>query len=333
VTVEDGVRELHFYYATSPKLVSPYRDPEAQEIWQSIRKEAQNQNVDRVVFRREEIRSGRLTSFWVERQPDGEWPQSMLSDCGDVPGPAFSTLFEAARWGRPEDVFAFIESGEDVNAPDEAGATPLLYAVSVGNSGTVFALIEAGAAVDVALDGDPWFCGETALMMAAGSGDSESLEALIQGGADVNKASFEGGTALGTAALRGFDDIVRRLIAAGAKVDASTHNGMTPLMIASEYGSGRAVCALLATGADVHRKDAQGEDALIHAISERERARKSGNHSLECYLESVHALLDAGASPRSRDSKGASALALAKRAGDRELANLLILCDRSRGAR
>ena len=63
------------------------------------------------------------------------------------------TLFDAAAYGTPDVVAAWIRDGADVDGRDAFGRTPLMYAAAFGNRGTASALLSAGAVLDLT-DGD-----------------------------------------------------------------------------------------------------------------------------------------------------------------------------------
>lgn len=97
----------------------------------------------------------------------------------------------ASHFVLPVLVGRWLKSGAVVDAPDDFGQTPLLYAVKEGNDAVVQRLLDAGAGVDV-------------------SGDT-------------------GRTPLSYASVRGHDAVVLRLLDAGAGVDAPHDSGRIPL--------------------------------------------------------------------------------------------------------
>jgi ankyrin repeat protein len=90
-----------------------------------------------------------------------------------------SALHYASAQGSPPDVVrALVDAGADVDAIDNLGWTPLLYAAQYGHAGAVRALLEGGADVH-ACSGN----GETALALASAEGHAEVVAELEAGGA------------------------------------------------------------------------------------------------------------------------------------------------------
>jgi ankyrin repeat protein len=132
-------------------------------------------------------------------------------------------IHEAAEAGNIEAVKQYLADGEDVNANDEFGFTPLLHAASSGHKEIVELLISNGANVNAKGD-----LGTTPLLWAAINGHKEVVELLIAKGADV-MAKRAGRTPLHRAASNGHKEIVELIIAAGANVNAKNDDGETPL--------------------------------------------------------------------------------------------------------
>ncbi len=122
------------------------------------------------------------------------------------------------------------------------GATPLFLAASLGNVGTVRALVAGGADPFIATDN-----GTAPLHVAAWGGSPyardwtedekknllEVTTLLVGLGADVNSAGEHGWTALHGAAYKGVDGVVQFLVEHGAHVDVFDEYGQTPLSIAN----------------------------------------------------------------------------------------------------
>ena len=119
----------------------------------------------------------------------------------------------AGRNNNPEVLRVLIQAGANVNAKDNYGSTPLMYAALNDNSEVFKALIQAGANVNAKND-DGW----TPLMLAAGDNSAEVVSVLIKGGADVNAKFDDGRTALSFAAKENGPEVVSLLLASGAAV-------------------------------------------------------------------------------------------------------------------
>lgn len=122
--------------------------------------------------------------------------------------------------------------------------TPLALAVVSQNSKFVKALIDRGADPDFKIDGRRYGVGgATLICVAAGQGDSGSVEALVNAGAKVSVVDSDGQTPLHLV-VNGFGDqdkevmkrfthTVRTLLAAQADPNVKNKQGKTPLALAA----------------------------------------------------------------------------------------------------
>ena len=85
---------------------------------------------------------------------------------------------DVCKTGTPEQIKAMIDAGADVNAKDEHGMTPLMWAAQNQNSDVIAALLKAGADLN-AKDGK----GNTALDRARAYKNEKAATALIKAGA------------------------------------------------------------------------------------------------------------------------------------------------------
>ena len=178
----------------------------------------------------------------------------------------------------------------------EQSWTPLLAAVGKGSLDTARLLLEAGADVGAAVEG------ESALHMAAEDGHVAMVELLVEYKAELDGKSGVGLTPLHLACAHGHDDVVRVLPQAGADMfvdcagwtcvavaakkdhvhvlrqllDAGgedkrvfepieRHNA-SPVFLAARFGSRRAVQLLLAHGADVDAANVLQQTPLDAAV-------------------------------------------------------------------
>ncbi|KAG9284083.1 hypothetical protein G9A89_022857 [Geosiphon pyriformis] len=98
----------------------------------------------------------------------------------------------AASSGNVERVSKMLENSRkyiDIDAQDENGTTPLIYASCFGHESIVFTLLEAGAKVD-AHDRNGW----TPLMWATNNNHSSTIRLLLDHGADAGAKSVKGHT-------------------------------------------------------------------------------------------------------------------------------------------
>jgi ankyrin repeat domain-containing protein 50 len=148
----------------------------------------------------------------------------------------------------------------DMDAMDEDGRTPLLWAATKGYAAAVELLLDSGR-VDAgtnARDKD----GRTLLLWAAAKGHEAVVKLLLDSGkvdADA-KDSEHGRTPLSWAATNGHEAVVKLLLDSG-KVDVDvkdTKYGRTPLSYAARNGDKAVVKLLLDSGkVDVDTKDSE----------------------------------------------------------------------------
>ena len=194
----------------------------------------------------------------------------------------------------------------DVNARDNNGSTPLMYAAESGNPDAVSVLIKAGADVN-AQNNDGW----APLIYAAESGNPDAVSVLIKAGADVNARNVYEQTPLIYAAKSGNPDAVSVLIKAGAAVNAQNNNGWTPLMYAAMSGNPDAVSVLIKAGADVNARKKYGLTPLMYAA-------RSGNP------DAVSVLIKAGAAVNAQNNDGWTPLMYAAGSGSPDAVSVLI---------
>ncbi len=77
--------------------------------------------------------------------------------------------------------------GEDLEARDSRGRTPLIVAAEDGETDRVAELVESGARVDAGDD-----CNWTAMMRAASRGHTDILAFLLDHGAEINHTEKTG---------------------------------------------------------------------------------------------------------------------------------------------
>jgi beta-lactamase regulating signal transducer with metallopeptidase domain len=184
------------------------------------------------------------------------------------------------------------EQGRKFPPPGERRTRALdreLYeAAAAGDLAGVREMVEAGANVNAAIDGDG-----SALIGAARSGDLRIAQYLLDHGADPNLAVDGDGSALIQAAKNGRLDQVALLIARGADVNLAVDGDENPLMNAAEQGHLDIVKLLVEKGADIHARiatrrmiDGRVEDEWRTALSQAQRSRRG---DVVQYLQSLGA--------------------------------------------
>jgi len=136
-------------------------------------------------------------------------------------------FFELVKTGTPEDIQGALNKGANVNAQDNNGLTPLMYA-------------------------------------AMNNKNPEVITTLLKVGADLEDRDKNGGTVLIYASSYNQNpEVIIVLLNAGADINAQDKNGGTPLMYAARNNQNPEVIAtLLKAGANAKTKDSAGKTAF-----------------------------------------------------------------------
>jgi len=276
---------------------------------------------------------------WVDQ--GAPWPDELANEA--PPGvlePRAAQLMDAALWGTAAAVKALLDEGADPNVHNDAGATPLMWAVN--DLAKTRLLLDRHANVNATSE-----AGRTPLLIAAGlPGGAPVVKLLLDRGATVNvKAPGLLGdtTPLAEAAYSGDEAVFRLLLDHGADVNAAGP-GTLSLALRSEcgpcieallrttaprlvteamqvdappLGAARGTSLLLKHGAAADAKDPQGRTMLMLAAA-----------SDVMPIDAVKALLASGAEVNAKTDSGETALAHALRRGHTPVVDLL----RSAGA-
>lgn len=178
-----------------------------------------------------------------------------------------SLLHIAARCG-DEDILTSVISAfhndlsEWINATDETGKTPLMFAAS--NMPCLQSLLDAGADVNIQ---DHY--GNFALLLFTCTGDLQGIKLLVEKHlADITLVTNTGKTCLFEAIRFGFLEIFQYFLSLPS-IDLNHRlvDGSTLLIYAARYGRIQIVKLLIARGIDVHLSDCNGMNALMESAS------------------------------------------------------------------
>ena len=157
-------------------------------------------------------------------------------------------LHWAAFHDQADIVRTLLAKGANASAVNRYGIHPLYLACLNGNAAMVKALLQAGADPSVAV-----LEGELPLMTASRTGDVESVDCLLSAGADVNGEGRDGQTAAMWAAAEGHVDVMERLFAADADLGRRLpSSGYSAFFFAVREGQAPVVRFLLDKGQDVN---------------------------------------------------------------------------------
>ncbi|XP_028982291.1 ankycorbin isoform X2 [Diachasma alloeum] len=157
-----------------------------------------------------------------------------------------------------------LEFGADVNAKDEDGRQPILWAASAGSVEAVLALVRAGgSAAACATDKD----GLTALHCAASRGHARCVEALVNlCGSQPDHVDDNGCSALHYAATLGHADATALLLRLGADPNRQDRKGRTPALCAAAKGQLETLKILAQHGGSLHARTVRGTGVAHEAV-------------------------------------------------------------------
>jgi ankyrin repeat protein len=223
---------------------------------------------------------------------------------------------DAAKRGDLKAVEEAIRQKADVNAAQPDGATALHWAAHHGDLAIADLLIKAGANVNVVEEG-----GVSPLALAAMNGDDKMAGRLIRAGAQPNLGRE---TAVLVAARTGSAAVMQQLLDAGGDPNAKEPlRGQTALMWAAAEKHPATVKLLLAKGADVNAKT-EGKDAAPAGNMRQGQASPQSDGNGNAARPNAAAMRAARNGPAANGANGYSALMFASRAGDLETVRALL---------
>uniref|UniRef100_A0AAQ5YC43 Ankyrin repeat domain 52 n=1 Tax=Amphiprion ocellaris TaxID=80972 RepID=A0AAQ5YC43_AMPOC len=228
-----------------------------------------------------------------------------------------------------------VNNGADVNMQNTEGKSPLHMAAMYGRFTGSQILIQNGGEVDcVDMNGN------TPLHVAARYGQELLISTLLTNGADKSRQGIHGMLPLHLAALYGFPDCCRKLLSnVGFDINIVDDHGRTCLHAAASGGNVECLNLLLNSGAELDMKDSLGRSplhyaaangnsqctiSLVRAGAEANELDLTGCSPLH-YAAASHTfcgcldyLLDNGANPTLKNSKGYSAVHYAAAYGNKQ---------------
>ncbi len=249
-----------------------------------------------------------------------------------------SPLSLAINNGNADMVTLLLEAGANANTLEPSGESMLMTAAAVGVPGSVAALIDHDAEVDMR---DAAFQ-QTALMIASREGHAEVVTMLIEHGADPNASTPVGqappfiapnsvpGFGFGVGILRGgvpadrgrrepapggmtplhyaarhdHVDVARILLDAGAVLDAKEANGIWPLLMAISNDNTQMAHFLIEQKALINDQDWYGRSPLWEAVNVRNLYLHNGtfehNVDRDAIFEVIKELVAKGADVNAR---------------------------------
>jgi ankyrin repeat protein len=148
------------------------------------------------------------------------------------PATTMGAIHVAAAWGKTGSVVAIIEAGADIDSRGPGGWTPLFYATQSGKTDIVEQLLARGAEL-AAKDQQ----GRLPVLLAAENGHLEIVQIMLARGVDKDtKDDKTGRTLLHIAAANGQGSLVGFLLNNQATLDAKDENGKTPVDLARDAG-------------------------------------------------------------------------------------------------
>ncbi|MEE9494718.1 MAG: ankyrin repeat domain-containing protein [Gammaproteobacteria bacterium] len=227
--------------------------------------------------------------------------EHIIPACLYRPSAAIDDLMNAINQKAYNKIASLIADNVNVDQT-QYGETPLMLALSRGNSRTVKMLLEAGADANKSAT---FYRGRTPLMYALRNSSLESVEALLKHGASINVTGPKGMTPLMYAARSGASAKVSLALEAGANPKHKDKTGNTALNYAASYGAASSVYKLINQASDVYTRSSEYGNAQFkdsRSVTALMEAATSNNHSR------IQQLLETGAAINARDKNGYVAL-------------------------
>ncbi len=183
-------------------------------------------------------------------------------------------LHLAVQNGDVETVRALIAAGAKVDGKDEAGNTPLHYAVRMNRGDLADILL----AKDATMANSANLAGRTPTHIAVLTNNKTIFNSLVNKGAELNIGDINGNTPLHFAFDTDWVGLILQINTKDIGVNSKNVLGRTPLHLAARLGKHVAVDTLLLKRAEVNVKDAQGLTPLYDAINGIKDATRDDDH-------------------------------------------------------
>ena len=167
----------------------------------------------------------------------------------------------ASCLGKVDVIHNLIQRGEDINAANSSGITPLMMASYHGNTDIGKLLLKNNAEVSV-----PNALEETALSYAIDANSLRMVDFLIGHGASVNRRYSDGGTLCHRLTTLHKLDILTRVVNYGGDINCQNQDGITPLMIACQMGFFDLVKYFVELNVSRNKTCANDYDAISYAL-------------------------------------------------------------------
>lgn len=231
---------------------------------------------------------------------------------------------EAAATGAASALDALLEAGAAPDLADDAGITPLMLAAGLAETRITQRLLAAGGKADTADR-----VGRTPLMRAASANRPAQITLLLAAGATLARLDAQGYSATDLAAQGHAESALQTLRAAGGTVTravAVTRRGVDATRTGALYQGWSPLLVAVSRNdaAEIRRRVAAGENLQVRT--------PQGASALQIAVESraveaATALLAAGADPLRRDGDGLNARERVVRAGDAALFDVFFPAD------
>ncbi len=252
-----------------------------------------------------------------------------LAHAGEGPRPPWETprkpedgkILKAAYKGDLSAVEAYLAKGGQPDLSNRYGFTLLAIATEQNRIPVMQALIKAGADVNGRNDGK-----QTPLYWAAEQNNIAAMKLLIDAGADVNAQGNMGWTPLmgNCRNAQSTEEGFNLLLKAGADINAQARGGGSVLHFCAE-GRHQQIKQLIASKMDVNQRDFRGKTALHHVLNQGAVIRiRESRQEQESLIETVQALLKAGADVNAKGSSGETPLMELANSPMTELADIII---------